>query len=125
MHFRNKTQGHYPSKTKKIKKKETTKEKILRVLKETAGSMSGAGLSKLALAKGRRRREKFATYMNMVDKLQRAKVKLPGRVELGNLTARSGKAGSPRVTNMSTIMDKYHDKALRMAQAKYYQKQLG
>ena len=119
MHFGNKTQGHYPSKTKKIKKKETTKEKILRVLKKTAGTFSGAG------DQGKTRREQFATYMNMVDKLQRAKIDLRGRVELGPLTARAGKAGSPKVTNMSTIMDKYHDKALRMAQAKYYQKQLG
>ena len=119
MHYGSETQGHYPRKTKRTKKTETTKEKILRVLKETAGTFSGAGDN------GKTRREQFALYMNMVDKLQRANVKLPGRVELGNLTARSGKAGSPRVTNMSTIMDKYHDKALRMAQAKYYQKQLG
>ena len=117
MHYGNPDQGH-----SKIKEKETTKEKILRVLKETAGSISGAVDPK---AKGKRRREQFATYMSMVDKLQRAKADLPGRIPLGNLEARAGKAGSPRVTKMSEIMDKYHDKALRMAQAKYYQKQLG
>ena len=122
MHFGNPSQGHYPRKTKKTKKTETTKEKILRVLKETAGSISGAVDPK---GKGKRRREQFALYMNMVDKLQSAKVKLPGRIELGPLTARAGKAGSPKVTKMSTIMDNYHNKALRMAQAKYYQKQVG
>jgi len=123
MHYGSETQGHYPRKTKKIKKtettKETTKEKILRVLKETAGTFSGAGDN------GKTRREQFTLYMNMVDKLQRAKVDLRGRVELGPLTARAGKAGSPKVTKMSTIMDNYHNKALRMAQAKYYQKQVG
>ena len=98
---------------------ETTKEKILRVLKETAGTFSGTGDS------GKTRREQFTLYMNMVDKLQRAKVDLRGRVELGPLTARAGKVGSAKVTKMSTIMDNYHNKALRMAQAKYYQKQVG
>ena len=120
MHFGNPSQGHYPRKTKKTKKTETTREKILRVLKETAGTFSGTGGDS-----GKTRREQFALYMNMVDKLQSAKTKLPGRVELGPLTARAGKAGSPKVTKMSTIMDNYHNKALRMAQAKYYQKQVG
>ena len=112
--------GPQPTKEQqKVYDKARRKRKILRVLKETAGTFSGAGDN------GKTRREQFATYMNMVDKLQSAKVKLPGRIELGPLTARAGKAGSPKVTKMSTIMDNYHNKALRMAQAKYYQKQLG
>ena len=109
-----------PLPKRKPKKKETTQEKIIRVLKETAGTMSGAG------DQGKTRRAQFAGYMTMIDKLQNVKSTLRrGRVELGNLTAKSGKVGSVRTTNMSAIMDKYHDKALRMAQAKYYQKQLG
>ena len=105
---------------RKPKKKETTKEKIIRVLQETAGTMSGVG------DQGKTRREQFAGYMTMIDKLQNVKSTLRrGRVELGNLEARSGKIGSARTTKMTDIMDKYHDKALRMAQAKYYQKQLG
>ena len=105
---------------RKPKKKETTKEKIIRVLQETAGTMSGAG------DQGKTRREQFAGYMTMIDKLQNVKSTLRrGRVELGNLEARSGKIASARTTKMTDIMDKYHDKALRMAQAKYYQKQLG
>ena len=108
-----------PLPKRKPKKKETTQEKIIRVLKETAGTMSGAG------DQGKTRRAQFAGYMTMIDKLQNVKSTLRrGRVELGNLTAKSGKVGSVRTTNMSAIMDKYHDKALRMAQAKYYQKQL-
>ena len=102
------------------KKKETTKEKILRVLKETAGTFSGAGPNKAV-----DRASQFKMYMDTIDKLKNARARLPGRVELGNLEARSGKIGSARTTRMTDILDKYHDKALRMAQAKYYQKQLG
>ena len=102
------------------KKKETTKEKIIRVLQETAGTMSGAGPDKAV-----DRASQFRMYMDTIDKLKNARANLPGRVELGNLTAKSGRIGEARTTHMSTIMDKYHDKALRMAQAKYYSKQLG
>ncbi len=101
---------------RKPKKKETTKEKIIRVLQETAGTMSGVGPDKRV-----DRASQFKRYMDTIDNLKNTRVRLPGRVELGNLTAKSGKVGSVRTTNMSAIMDKYHDKALRMAQAKYYQ----
>ena len=104
---------------RKPKKKETTKEKILRVLKKTAGTFSSGPDNTISRA------NQFKMYMDTIDQLKNTRVRLPGRVELGNLTAKSGKIGSARTTNMSTIMDKYHDKALRMAQAKYYQKQLG
>jgi len=105
---------------RKPKKKETTKEKIIRVLQETAGTMSGVGPDKRV-----DRASQFKRYMDTIDNLKNTRVRLPGRVELGNLEARSGKIGSARTTKMTDIMDKYHDKALRMAQAKYYQKQLG
>ena len=105
---------------RKPKKKETTKEKIIRVLQETAGTMSGVGPDKRV-----DRASQFKRYMDTIDNLKNTRVRLPGRIELGNLTARSGKVGSAKTTNMSAIMDKYHDKALRMAQAKYYSKQLG
>ena len=104
------------------KKEETTKDKILRVLKKTAGTMSGAGAD---TDSARHRQAQFAGYMKLIDDLKRTRVGLPGRIALGNLTAASGKIYDPKVTNMSTIMNQYHDKALRMAQAKYYQKQLG
>ena len=102
------------------RKKETTKEKILRVLKKTSGTMSGAGTES-----AKHRQAQFAGYMNLIDNLKRTRVSLPGRIALGNLTAASGKIYDPKVTKMATIMNQYHDKALRMAQAKYYQKQLG
>ena len=46
-------------------------------------------------------------------------------VQLGDLKATSGRLSGPKTTQMSTIMDQYHDKALRLAQAKYYQKSVG
>ena len=102
------------------RKKETTKDKILRVLKETSGTFSGADTSS-----AKHRQAQFTGYMNLIDSLKRTRVNLPGRIALGNLTAASGKIYDPKVTKMATIMNQYHDKALRMAQAKYYQKQLG
>ena len=46
-------------------------------------------------------------------------------VALGDLKARAGTGRAPATTKMSTILDRYHDRALRLAQAKYYQKQVG
>jgi len=73
------------------------------------------------------RSAQFANYLNMVDSYSKKRISLKGSmVGLGDLKARSGRISStPNVTKMSTIMDQYHDKALRLAQAKYYQKQVG
>ena len=72
------------------------------------------------------RAKQFANYLAMVDSYSKKRVSLKGSmVSLGNLKATSGRLSGPKTTNMSTIMDKYHDKALRLAQAKYYQKQVG
>ena len=99
MHYGNPTQGH-ESKWQKFKKR-------LRANQKT-------------------RSEQFANYLSMVDRYSKKRVSLKGSmVSLGNLEARSGRGRMPSVTQMSTIMDKYHDKALRLAQAKYYQKSVG
>ena len=72
------------------------------------------------------RAEQFANYLNMVDRYSKKRVSLKGSmVQLGNLKASAGRGSMPNLTKMSTVMDKYHDKALRLAQAKYYQKQVG
>jgi len=72
------------------------------------------------------RAEQFANYLSMVDRYSKKRVSLKGSmVQLGDLKARAGSGSMPKVTKMSTVMDKYHDKALRLAQAKYYQKQVG
>ena len=111
-------QGHYPKRTKKIKKKE--KKSAWEIAKETAGIFAGKG------EKGKVDRGKqFANYLATIDKLAFQNFRLRGRVGEGPLTAKAGSAGGVKVTKMDTIMDRYHDKALRLAQAKYYQKQVG
>ena len=72
------------------------------------------------------RSTQFANYLSMIDAYSKKRVSLKGSmVGLGDLKATSGRGRMPSVTQMSTIMDKYHDKALRLAQAKYYQKSVG
>ena len=74
------------------------------------------------------RGQQFANYLNMMDKLEskkfysrRGRVENPGT----NLRFTAGTVRSPSTTKMSTVLDKYHAKALRLAQAKYYAKQTG
>ena len=72
------------------------------------------------------RSKQFANYLSMIDAYSKKRVSLKGSmVQLGNLKATSGRLSGPKTTKMSTIMDNYHDKALRLAQAKYYQKSVG
>ena len=72
------------------------------------------------------RSKQFANYLSMIDAYSKKRVSLKGSmVQLGNLKATSGRLSGPKTTQMSTIMDNYHDKALRLAQAKYYQKSVG
>ena len=113
MHFGNPDQGH----------KETKWEKTKRILKETAGTFSG---KKPLDERGKvDRGTQFANYLATIDKLAFQNFRLRGRVGEGPLTAKAGSAGGVKVTKMDTIMDRYHDKALRLAQAKYYQKSVG
>jgi len=94
-----------------VKKKESKWEAFRRRLRENKVDRSA----------------QFANYLAMIDSYSKKRVSLKGSmVGLGDLKARSGRISStPNVTKMSTIMDQYHDKALRLAQAKYYQKQVG
>ena len=72
------------------------------------------------------RTAQFANYLDMVDKYSRKRVSLKGSmVSLVNPNARAGSGTMPKATKMSTIMSRYHERALRLAQAKYYQKQVG
>ena len=74
------------------------------------------------------RGQQFANYLTMIDSLENKKfVSRRGRVENPgtNLRFTSGTVRSPSTTKMSTVLDKYHAKALRLAQAKYYAKQTG
>ena len=72
------------------------------------------------------RSKQFANYLTMMDRNSAKRISLKrSMVQLGDLKATSGRLSGPKTTKMSTIMDQYHDKALRLAQAKYYQKSVG
>ena len=65
------------------------------------------------------RSKQFANYLSMMDRYSTKRISLKGSmVRLGDLKATSGRLSGPKTTKMSTIMDQYHDKALRLAQAK-------
>jgi len=74
------------------------------------------------------RSKQFSNYLSMIDSLESKKfVSRRGRVANPgtNLNFQAGKVRSASTTKMSTVLDKYHSKALRLAQAKYYAKQVG
>ena len=102
---------------------ETKWEKAIRIAKETAGTFSGGSDA------GKDRRTQFQSYMSMIDRLQKQKFYFRNQVRARNpgeqLIAQAGQIHGAKTTKMSTILDKYHDKALRLAQGKYYQKQTG
>jgi hypothetical protein len=75
------------------------------------------------------RSDQYANYLTTIDRLAKVRANLPGRIvgTISNYT--SGKIGTVgrNVTNtgvsMSRILQSYQDRALRIAQAKYYQRQ--
>jgi len=127
MHFGNPEQGHYPKKpvwkaTKKKKEKETWTERGKRATKAMLGIKNGKV----------DRQAQFANYLRLIDRLSKKRINLakglvrdPGE----KLTAVSGQIGTvgrnvPGTSvSMGKILDQYHDRALRLAQAKYYQRQ--
>ena len=59
------------------------------------------------------RAAQFANYLDMVDKYSRKRVSLKGNmVSLGNPNVRAGRLKNVGTTKMSTIMARYHDRAL-------------
>ena len=80
-------------------------------------------------SEGKNRREQFQSYMSMIDRLQNQKFYFRNRVRVRDpgeqLIAQAGQIRDAKTTKMADILDQYHDKALRLAQAKYYQKQTG
>ena len=121
---------HYPerkvTKKKKSKKEKTAVGKIIDRGKRATRAMLGMDVGKI------NRQAQFINYLAMVDRLSKKRINLrkglvadPGE----KLTAVSGQIGTvgrnvPHTSiSMSKILDQYHDRALRLAQAKYYQRQ--
>ena len=129
MHYGNPEQGHYPKHKRKIilpKKKPKEKETAIEKSKRATKAMLGIKNGKVD------RQAQFANYLRLIDRLSKKRINLakglvrdPGE----KLTAVSGQIGTVgrnvagTSISMSKILDQYHDRALRLAQAKYYQRQ--
>ena len=78
------------------------------------------------------RQKQFANYMNTIERLRNTKVRLSGSYALGTNTRSPtgnintvGRNVPNTAVSLQKVLDEYRTRALRLAQAKYYQKQLG
>ena len=77
----------------------------------------------------KKRSDQYANYLATIDRLAKVRANLPGRISGTTSNYTSGKIGtvgrnvSNTSVSMSRILQTYQDRALRIAQAKYYQKQ--
>ena len=77
------------------------------------------------------RQQQFANYMATIDRLRKNKVKLSGQFRLATTTASPvnrittvGRNVPNTSVSFSKTLDEYRARALRLAQAKYYQRQV-
>ena len=77
------------------------------------------------------RQKQYANYLQTIDRLNMSKKTLPGRVRGGLFTrtdsptgsvARVGSNVAKTATTLNSILSKYQDRFLKLAQAKYYQR---
>ena len=78
------------------------------------------------------RQKQFANYMNTIERLRNRKVRLSGKYAIGTDTRSAtgristvGRNVPNTAVSLQKVLDEYRTRALRLAQAKYYQKQLG
>lgn len=84
-----------------------------------------------AISGEQNRQQQFANYMATIDRLRKNKVRLSGKFGMGTTTASpTGRISTvgrniPNTSvSFSKTLDEYRARALRLAQAKYYQKQV-
>ena len=77
------------------------------------------------------RQKQYANYLQTIDRLNMSKKTLPGRVRGGLFTrtdspvgriSRVGSNVADTATTLNSILSKYQDRFLKLAQAKYYQR---
>ena len=77
------------------------------------------------------RQKQYSNYLQTIDRLNMSKKTLPGRVRGGLFTrtdspvgkiARVGSNVANTATTLNSILSKYQDRFLKLAQAKYYQR---
>ena len=77
------------------------------------------------------RQKQFANYMATIDRLRKNKINLSGKFRLGTTTVSPtgsistvGRTVPNTSVSFSKTLDEYRARALRLAQAKYYQRQV-
>ena len=77
------------------------------------------------------RQKQFVNYMGTIDRLRKNKVRLSGQFSLGTSTRSPtgavttvGRNVPNTAMSFSKTLDEYRARALRLAQAKYYQRQV-
>ena len=77
------------------------------------------------------RQKQYSNYLQTIDRLNMSKKTLPGRVRGGLFTrtdsptgrvARVGANVANTATTLNSVLSKYQDRFLKLAQAKYYQR---
>ena len=79
------------------------------------------------------RQKQYENYLKTIDRLNMAKKTLPGRVRGGLFTRTESPTGTVgrvgtnvanTATTLNSVLSKYQNRFLRLAQAKYYQSQV-
>ena len=79
------------------------------------------------------RQRQYENYLKTIDRLNMAKKTLPGRVRGGLFTRTESPTGTVgrvgtnvanTATTLNSVLSKYQNRFLRLAQAKYYQRQV-
>ena len=79
------------------------------------------------------RQKQYENYLKTIDRLNMAKKTLPGRVRGGLFTRTESPTGTVgrvgtnvanTATTLNSVLSKYQNRFLRLAQAKYYQRQV-
>ena len=99
-----------------------------KVIERTTGY---PGKSAKDSARAEYRQKQYENYLRTIDRLNMSKKTLPGRVRGGLFTrtdspvgkiARVGSNVANTATTLNSILSKYQDRFLKLAQAKYYQR---
>ena len=79
------------------------------------------------------RQKQFENYLNTIDRLRKTRVRLPGKVRSGLGTRTDSPTGRVQTVGrnipnsaiqLNDILSKYQNRFLKLAQAKYYQRQV-
>ena len=102
-----------------------------KVIERVTGFGKGKNLEDIRRAEYRQKQ--YANYLQTIDRLNMSKKTLPGRVRGGLFTRTESPTGTVgrvgtnvanTATTLNSVLSKYQNRFLRLAQAKYYQRQV-